>query len=301
MRTTRKPRMPRHRCMRLAEMAAAVATDADVIALAHEIRRVTRAAGGHWWKFGRRTADFLEARGELKSPLRLFARGNGKLPFFAWSVLPLVTCPGAGTCANWCYSFKAWRYPAPFFRMLINTVLERTAWGRAMIAAEWAKLPHGTDFRLYVDGDHATLETMAFWFATLNARSNIKTYGYSKSWHLFTAWGARNAFPDNYLLNLSSGSRFDDDPAMFTRVSELPCTRGTFTAVDGLSTHANYRPGHELELKQHLAELRERARALLGVDKVFACPGRCGTCTPKGHACGSRALAGVPIVIATQA
>ena len=43
----------------------------------------------------------------------VFARGNSKLPFLAWSSLPgRGFCHGAGACLDFCYSFKAHRYPA---------------------------------------------------------------------------------------------------------------------------------------------------------------------------------------------
>lgn len=61
--------------------------------------------------------------------------GNSKLPFLAYSELPMSTCPGAGECgvykrdastgtiaSGWCYSFKAWRYPAAFARQFLNTL-----------------------------------------------------------------------------------------------------------------------------------------------------------------------------------
>jgi len=74
----------------------------------------------------------------------LAAQGNKKLPFVAYSELPMATCPGAGACGvrldyyepvarqpgqkdvkrkkGWCYSFKAFRYPDGFARMFLNTL-----------------------------------------------------------------------------------------------------------------------------------------------------------------------------------
>ena len=64
----------------------------------------------------------------------LKADGNSKLPFIAYSELPMSTCPGAGDCGvyqkdassgsivGWCYSFKAWRYPDAFKRQFLNTL-----------------------------------------------------------------------------------------------------------------------------------------------------------------------------------
>src|SRR5262249_34044417 len=78
-----------------------------------------------------------------------------KLPFVAYSELPMATCPGAGACGvrldyfdpvakptqqtvrgpggaavrrtarrhrGWCYSFKAFRYPGAFARQFLNTL-----------------------------------------------------------------------------------------------------------------------------------------------------------------------------------
>ena len=42
--------------------------------------------------------------------------------------------------------------------------------------------------------------------------------------------------------------------------------------------------------------LRDAAKAL-GLDKVFICPGKCGTCTKKGHLCGMESAKGVNVVI----
>ena len=58
-----------------------------------------------------------------KLPFSVFTVGNMKLPFLNFSTLPAVTCSGAGSCLNWCYSFKAWRYPSAFFRQCQNTLL----------------------------------------------------------------------------------------------------------------------------------------------------------------------------------
>lgn len=49
-------------------------------------------------------------------------KSNQKLPFFAYSELPMATCAGAGACRNWCYSFKSWRYPSAFVRQFLNTL-----------------------------------------------------------------------------------------------------------------------------------------------------------------------------------
>lgn len=86
----------------------------------------------------------LSKDGKLPFGLRwgvLGANGNSKLPFIAYSELPMSTCPGADACGvykkdastgapssgekgntGWCYSFTAWRYPASFTRQFLNTL-----------------------------------------------------------------------------------------------------------------------------------------------------------------------------------
>ena len=65
--------------------------------------------------------NWLKYGGKL--PHKTFIKGNGKLPFLSFSTLPAVTCPGAGDCLVYCYSYKAWRQPAAFFRQVQNTLL----------------------------------------------------------------------------------------------------------------------------------------------------------------------------------
>lgn len=268
-------------------------TPADVAALLEQHCRA-RA----WRKHGLRLARILRSGNWNDRLFSIFVRGNGKLPFWAFSTLPGVTCPGAGSCLSWCYSYKAWRYPAAFMRQLQNTLLLRSAEGRARIAAAWSRLPKGTTVRLYVDGDFDSLETLAFWFDRCRERADLNAYGYSKSWAIFIAYAARNAVPSNYWLNVSSGSLHDGDSVIRAALDRIAVTRGDFVAIE-TSTRANYTSKGKQQ-REHLAELRDKGRELFG-RPVFACPGRCGTCTPDGHACGSERFKGVPIVIATHA
>ena len=112
------------------------------------------------------------------APFSIFSeKGNKKLPFYAFSSLQGFDCPGAGECLysfgnarlpenfakGWCYSFKAWRYPAAFFRQLQNSLLLRSAAGRALIGKEFQEIPQGRPLRLYVDGDFANLTILRFW------------------------------------------------------------------------------------------------------------------------------------------
>jgi hypothetical protein len=77
---------------------------------------------GTWSYFANKTLAYLN--NQAPSPFAIWnLNGNIKLPFAAFSTLPQVTCGGAGDCLKWCYSFKSWRYPAPYFRQLVNTLL----------------------------------------------------------------------------------------------------------------------------------------------------------------------------------
>ena len=105
--------------------------------------------------------NWLKYGGKL--PFSVFTVGNVKLPFLSFSTLPDVTCPGAGECLDYCYSFKAWRYPSAFFRQVQNTILMSNF---NIIETELSKIlsrptfrrADKIDFRLYVDGDFSILQ-----------------------------------------------------------------------------------------------------------------------------------------------
>jgi hypothetical protein len=196
-----------------------------------------------------------------------------------------------GACAKFCYSLRAWRYPAAFLRQLQNLLLLKQS--PATIADAFAKLPIAATLRLYVDGDIDSAETLAFWFKLLRERGDIQAYGYSKSWHVFLKFHADNgpaSFPTNYRLNLSSGSRYGADIA--ERMKTLPCVRGEFVAVP--STVKQAKDGSNW--REYAASVRASALAT-GHGRVFVCPGKCGTCTAAGHACGLGSFNGVKIAI----
>ncbi len=226
----------------------------------------------------------------------IFTKGNGKLPFYSFSSLPGVTCPGAGDCLKFCYSFKSWRYPAAFFRQIQNTILLMSDTGRKYLREEFNKLEPNHDFRLYVDGDFDSLETMKFWMDLLKSRPDINPYGYSKSWNLFIEYNKLGyTFPDNYELNLSSGSIYQNNKTILDQISKLSIYRGEFIALPSDEKMPNIledRPSFTAWAKQ----LRERAK-LYGIKKAWVCPGKCGNCTPTGHACGSKRFKNVPIII----
>lgn len=213
--------------------------------------------------------------------------GNGKLPFATFSTLPGVTCPGAGDCLKWCYSFKAWRYPAAFARMAQNAWLMRVYPDK--VEEAFKGLPNGITLRLYVDGDFANIRDVSFWMSQLSMRKDIAAYGYSKSFTELLAYARLGlGFPSNYILNLSGGHAHDLPTV--EEMKALPITRGTFDAVS---------IGRKVKSTDHgKPETNKAIRAKAG--KVFPCPGKCGTCTPKGHACGSDRFRNIPIVIAVH-
>lgn len=213
--------------------------------------------------------------------------GNSKLPFVAFSTLPGVTCPGAGDCLNFCYSFRAWRYPAAFCRQAQNAFLLR--FYTAPIVDSFNNIPGAFDFRLYVDGDFSSLSDIGFWFSVLGARPEIRAYGYSKSFELLLDFAnSGGIFPANYLLNISSGH--NASPDIVERIKALPITRGEFRAVS---------IGRKVKSSDHgTLENNASIRAALPNEKVFPCPGKCGSCTGAGHACGLPKLKGRIIAIA---
>lgn len=215
--------------------------------------------------------------------------GNSKLPFVSFSSLPGVTCPGAGECLDFCYSFRAWRYPAAFARMAQNAYLMRYAQDQIVYAFSsiaQARL-EGFDFRLYVDGDFANGGDVAFWMQLLDKTPNARAYGYSKSFHALLGYDIVGKWPSNYQLNISGGH--NAHPTMITAVKTLPIVRGEFIAV---------RIGKKVKSTDHGKPETVKALRAAFTEKAFPCPGTCGSCTGKGHACGMQALKGVPIIIA---
>ena len=228
-----------------------------------------------------RLLEWITADNWNDPPFTLFMKGNSKLPFLSWSTLPGVNCPGAGECLSWCYSFKAWRYAAAYFRQLQNTILERYApdiiadtLDRVINRGSFAG--RRVDLRLYVDGDFPSLKIMGNWFDLLEDRPRISAYGYSKSLPMFHQYVNRYGhIPANYALNGSTGGRYDH---ILNSLSDYPFYRGSFRAVD---------IGHKIKPHNMTKEDRREIRKKAGGGKIFICPGPCGDCTSAGHACGS--------------
>jgi hypothetical protein len=229
----------------------------------------------------------------------IFTKGNQKLHFYACSAVPgNGLCPGAGECLEYCYSFKAWRFPAAYFRQLQNTILIQAQ--SKLIIDAWHELPQGKTIRLYVDGDFDSLATMKFWFRLVAARRDLTVYGYSKSWELFLNYAkAGHEFPENYTLNLSTGSIYDRIPAMRTAMNALPITRGDFVAVRPI-TDIDKAPNRRTDPTKwaRWAAACKAAAVVAGYPQSFVCPGKCYDCLPNGeHACGSSKFQDIPIVI----
>ena len=233
-----------------------------------------------------------------QAPFTVFAKGNSKLPFYSYSEVPEFTCPGAGECLNFCYSFTAWRYPAAFARQLQNTLLMR--FKRSIIAREFNAIrakKGQTEIvvRLYVDGDIADIGVLSFWFGLLNRRPDVKAYGYSKSWEVFKAYADQGLrWPENYVLNLSSGSKYGAE--LRDELATYDVTRGEFIAVP-IPAGTFAKGFKRFEDKSYHAAIRQAGREVTGQTATFSCPGTCGTCLPSGkHACGQRDLV-MPIII----
>lgn len=278
----------------LQPISAAIARH-DAFAAREAIETALKGETGAHWNRELRKLSAVIADGAPQ--FTVFARGNSKLPFLAWSSLPGVGfCHGAGDCLKFCYSFKAQRYPAAYARQAQNSWLLASREGRAhiIVALDEATLRYsrtGVDLRLYVDGDFSSVRDVSFWMGVIGARPWLRAYGYSKAFRELLAHNtiAQGAWPANYMLNMSSGHRHG--PGIVRAMRTLPIVRGDFVAVPMAQLPRHVDHGN----REHQAQLRETFGA-----KAFTCPGKCGTCTPTGHACGSARFRGVTIIIAAH-
>ena len=253
--------------------------------------------GSAWSRQAARAARMARAAMRGVALPSVFAMdGNSKLPFAAFATLSIADCPDAGPCAAWCYSRKAWRYPAAYFRQLLGSLLMRHA--PELIREAFRALPEGIVLRLYTDGDFRSEADARFWFRLLAERPDVRAYGYSKAWDALHA--ARDAWPDNYVLNLSTGGKPQRVSA--EAMKALPGVRGVFAAVPvERAAYAEGRRGNigaaRYDSPAYHAAVRRSALPTLG--RVFSCPGRCGDCrsdSGKPHACGDIGFK-VPIAI----
>ena len=287
-------------CRDIQKEIARVAATGDYAATAKALNRLIHygrktTPGGDFHRIGLRFRRWLLAPSQ-PLPNQIFAIGNDKLPFVAFSTLPVVTCPGAGACRDWCYSFNCWRNAHAFLRQVMNTLLLANRDPRIIEA--WDAIKPGLDVRLYVDGDFDSADTVRWWFDRIESRPDLRVYGYSKSWAEIET---QTSYPLNYTLNLSSGSIWENDADMLARMEALPITRGFFLAVA-----LTFDPETAAELKalKHLKYLDPRYKAAVrkaaneaGIERMFVCPGRCGSCTKTEHACGSRRFDDIPVLI----
>jgi hypothetical protein len=253
---------------------------------------------GSWGYYASIILEWIESGFRLPLPFKVFKKGNAKLPFSAFSTLPIVNCPGAGDCLKFCYSLNAWSYPTVFFRQVQNTLLLSNEIGRGIIINEFNNLPSGV-LRLYVDGDFKTVSDVVFWMELIASCPDIKAYGYSKSWIELISCGLKKGFqwPSNYLLNLSNGSKHGEDIKAI--VSTLPIVRGEFIAIPVDKKHIHnraYQGPEKAGFREYQKEVIFNASKL--GKKVFVCKGKCGACLPNGeHACGSNKFWGVSVAI----
>ena len=278
--------MNRAQCTRIAN-AISKKDNHGAVAVIDDV--LTTETGAHWVRDLTKLKIFLLDGAPCFS---IMAKdGNGKLPFLAFSSLAgKGFCVGAGDCLNFCYSFKAWRYPSAFCRQAQNSILLQSDEGRAHIlnAVDRFKPKFGAiDFRLYVDGDFTGVDDIAFWMQALTARPWLITYGYSKSWQSFLDY--KGTVPSNYRLNLSSGSKYSD--VVKDRLKAFDYVRGEFVAVS-VGSHVKSTDHGD---RAHQAKLRKAYPK-----KAYTCTGKCGDCTPIGHACGSDRFKGIDIIIAVH-
>jgi len=252
--------------------------------------------GKHWQRDLLKLRDFmLDGTPRFKI---LAKDGNSKLPFLAFSSLPGEGhCPGAGDCLQFCYSFRAWRYPTAFCRQAQNTLLQQTLAGFQHIKHDLDRYKPDTgksvDFRLFVDGDFSGPGNVLYWMHLLKHRPWLNTYGYSKSWAELLDYDRESGsdWPSNYTLNLSSGSVHGD--TVKDAVKALPITRGEFIAVS---------VGYKVRSDMHNDREHQKAlRMAHGKRNTFTCPGKCGSCTKTGHACGAKdRFKNIDIIIAVH-
>ena len=239
---------------------------------------------GTWYTYAQ---TFLRGMsGDLTDvAFNVFSEGNSKLTFVNFSALPLVTCPGAGDCASWCYSLKAWRYPAPFFRQLQNTLLLR--FREDVVESAFMAIPQDTrEVRLYVDGDFESVHRLSWWMSLVYNRPDLECYGYSKSWVEFIQYfNAGGQFPGNYTLNVSSGSVHDADQVMKAAILKLPCVRGEFV---GVQVEGDFGRGFQrYHNPDYHRAVRTAALEILG-QKAISCPGQCGDCGAGRAMCSNK-------------
>ena len=95
--------------------------------------------------------------------------------------------------------------------------------------------------------------------------------------------------PSNYKLNLSSGSKYGDD--IKDKLKAFDYVRGEFIAVS---------VGTKVATQDHAKREHQSVLRKAYGKKAYTCTGKCGDCTPVGHACGSDRFKGIDIIIAVH-
>jgi len=234
-------------------------------------------------------------------PFNIFIKkGNVILPFVTFSTLPAFTCPGAGECLKFCYSYTAWRYPGGFLRQLQNTLLLETDKGKECIANTFLAMRVSRKtgkiiVRLYVDGDFDSVSTFTYWMQLLDLReTDCEAYGYSKSWcEILQGMAFLEFVPTNYVLNVSSGSLHND--TLRDDVLALPITRQVFDVVS-IDTKGIAKGFARYDNPTYHSRARDAYFKETG-NRAFSCPGDCGNCRPQAgiHACGDMQF-DIPII-----
>ena len=290
------------KCETLSDAIATIRKRADSIGA--NIAPPLKIKTGSWFYVLHKLADGLEQK---KANFSVFIKGNIKLPFWAFSVLPEFTCPGAGDCLKFCYSFKAWQYPSAFARQIQNTLFLKFC-KRVIIEAfkrlKWKSGDYVKQLRLYVDGDIDSIETLLFWWNLLKQRPDVSAYGYSKSFEIFIEADRRGiAPPANYVVNLSSGSKYENTETK-ENFSGLPVVRGEFTAIHLSGDAAKFaKTNSRYDDPQYYRAMREEGKKQ-GYKKFAICPGKCGDCGNGKPFCAgmdsngkpSASLQGLPIL-----
>jgi len=184
------------------------------------------------------------------SPFHLLTE-NAKVGAPAWSVLPVVTCGGAGTCKSYCYSLKAWRNPAAVGRQIQNTIIARlaTTCSRYRVAfmqimedeiKKWGRKRHARKhIRLHVDGDMWTVEYLKMWAEIVASCPDSMVYTYTKAFEVWSEYDrlyGSITLPENLRVRLSTDHRYGNADVV-RLVEHMHTTVGYFHTY----THANAR------------------------------------------------------------
>ena len=250
---------------------------------------VTNYGSRGWGYYFNKFDRFLQT-GNLE--FKIIVTENRKEPFPGFASFPVVDCPGAGACVDFCYSLNSTNHPNVYFRLLQNSILMRNKDPR--IAHAIKGIPHGSTVRLFTDGDYPNLDCLKFFIEIIRDNPQLTFYSYTKSFIYFYQLRRSGVkFPPNYWFNASDGSKF---PQWIEKLKPIPTFRGEFIALPTPTPIPN-RDIDPIAWKRGADQLRSVARDR-GLGSVFICPGDCRYCLPNGEiACASPKFKDIPIVI----